>query len=97
MLKRENELRLCDAVQEMYDEQREKHICPSADIEDSIQRLVLEEFGFDPWDELSLGLYRSTRARFPDDPVLKSVYYILNMIEAEIHACELVIFPPIQN
>jgi len=77
MLKRENELRLCDAVQEMYDEQREKHICPSADIEDSIQRLVLEEFGFDPWDELSLGLYRSTRARFPDDPVLKEcILYI---------------------
>eukprot|EP01121_Diplochlamys_sp_Union-15-3_P004443 TRINITY_DN1460_c0_g1_i5.p1 TRINITY_DN1460_c0_g1~~TRINITY_DN1460_c0_g1_i5.p1 ORF type:complete len:175 (-),score=34.38 TRINITY_DN1460_c0_g1_i5:549-1025(-) len=77
MLQRENELRLCDPVQEMYDEEREKYICPTSHIEDSIQRLVLEEFGFDPYDQMTLDMYRSTRNRFPDDPDIRgAVLYI---------------------
>eukprot|EP01120_Amphizonella_sp_Union-15-10_P006427 TRINITY_DN2056_c0_g3_i2.p1 TRINITY_DN2056_c0_g3~~TRINITY_DN2056_c0_g3_i2.p1 ORF type:complete len:145 (+),score=21.87 TRINITY_DN2056_c0_g3_i2:120-554(+) len=77
MLKRENQLRLSDEIQEQYDQQRKARIVPSCSIEEGIQRQVLSEFGFDPEDNLSIDVYRYSRARFPDDPEIKeSILYI---------------------
>jgi len=74
MLKRENEIRLSNPVQEMYDEERILKIIPSTSIEEAIQKLVLEEFGF---EHDLLDYYRCTRARFPNDPEIRdSVLYI---------------------
>jgi len=74
MLKRENEIRLSNPVQDMYDEERILKIIPSTSIEDAIQKLVLEEFGF---EHSALDYYRCTRGRFPNDPEIRdSILYI---------------------
>lgn len=73
MLTRENQLRLSEEYQKMYDD---VDLRISEEIEDTIQKRVLREFHF-PDDDATLQKYRSTNGLYLNDPEIRnSVVYM---------------------
>lgn len=65
MLRREEELRMSDETQQLYDKSGPYELPPFS-IEDDIQHRVLTEFGYDPVADLEE--YRYTHGLYLDDP-----------------------------
>jgi len=74
MLSRENEIRLTDDIQNLYDgcalTDSEKY----TEVTTNVQRQVLREFGFVDGEQ-GLTMLRSALTMYPDDPELKTLVY----------------------
>jgi len=74
MLSRENEIRLTETIQNLYDTcvltDSEKY----TEVTTNLQKQVLREFGFVD-DEQGLIMLRSALSMYPDDPELKTLVY----------------------
>jgi len=74
MLRRENELRLTETTQNLYDTCAASDSAKYTEITDNVQKQVLREFGFSDGVE-GLQMYRSALSMFPDDEEMKNLVY----------------------
>jgi len=82
MLKRENEIRLSNPVQEMYDEERILKIIPSTSIEEAIQKsLSLKSLDLNMIYSIIIGVQELD---FLMILKLETQFYILNMIKVGV-------------
>jgi len=74
MLRRENEVRLTEQTQTLYDTCAASDSARYTEITDNVQKQVLREFGFSDGED-GLQMYRSALSMFPDEPELKTLVY----------------------
>lgn len=82
MLKRENDLRLSEEYQSMYDD---VNLRISEVIEDTIQKRVLREFNFKD-DEETLHRYRTTNGLFLNDPEIRDAVVYMKYDRSNVGA-----------
>jgi hypothetical protein len=74
MLSRENEIRLTETIQNLYDSCALTDSEKYTEVTTNLQKQVLREFGFVD-DEQGLTMLRSALTMYPDDPELKNLVY----------------------
>lgn len=88
MLRREQQLRMSDDTQRLYDFYHERHLPAPESIEKDIQRQVLREEGFRDSDSGLRAWWKINQA-FPDDEEVRdTVVYMKHNVMEELRLCE---------